>query len=661
MHKSARAGMMTTPARTESAGSPTERPAPPLVDVAARLERQWSSPPTLWGWLATVDHKRIGLRYLVTALVFLLLGGAEATLMRLQLIGPERRLLSPEAYNQIFTMHGMTMLLWYAAPVLSGFGNYLVPLFIGSRDMAFARLNAFSYWMFLCSGLLLYASVPFGQAPDAGWFAYVPLAARRYDAGLNMDFYPAAMLALSISTTVGAVNFIVTILKHRAPGMTLARMPLFLFSTGTTAALSVLALPALTVACVFLELDRRWGTHFFDVRAGGDPVLWQHLFWFFGHPWVYIVFLPATGMISMLLPVYARRPIVGHPFVAASTVLTGIVGMGVWVHHMFAVGMGQLAMSFFAAASMTISLFSTIQIFCWVATLWLGRPVRTASLLFAVAFITTFVVGGLSGVVTAMIPFDWQVHDTYFVVAHLHYVLIGANVFPVFAALYHWWPKMTGRLLDERLGKLSFWMMFVGFNAGFFPMHLSGLLGMRRRVYTYALSDGLGPLNLLTSLGSFLLAAGVLVTVVNCWRSWRAGARAGANPWNGDTLEWSIPSPPPSYGFLRIPAVRTLHPLWDDFDEYADPRDERLLLPGRQTLSTTALDAVPEGISSGTEDTVLPLLLALAVTAVFGLLLARLPWAACGGVAVCVALAAAWLWPRHPTAAPAPAAREAGA
>ena len=358
------------------------------------------------------------------------------------------------------------------------------------------------------------------------------------------------MTALTISTTVGAVNFIVTIFKHRAPGMTPARMPLFLYSTGTTSFSALLALPALTVACVFLELDRRWGTHFFEARQGGDPLLWQHLFWFFGHPWVYIVFLPATGMISMLLPVYARRPIVGHPLVAASTVLTGVVGMGVWVHHMFAVGMAQMAMSFFSAASMTISLFSTIQIFCWLATLWLGRPVRTASLLFALGFIATFVIGGLSGVVTAVIPFDWQVHDTYFVVAHLHYVLIGANVFPVFAALYYWWPKLTGRMLDERLGKLSFWMMFVGFNGGFFPMHLSGMLGMRRRVYTYLAEDGLSIFNLLTSLGSAVLALGILVSLLAFAKSFRRRPLALPNPWAADTLEWLTAVAPP---FLRLP------------------------------------------------------------------------------------------------------------
>ncbi|HVZ72115.1 MAG TPA: cytochrome c oxidase subunit I [Polyangia bacterium] len=615
--------------------------------LAARLDRLWSAPHTLFGWFGTVDHKRIGVRYLVTAVALLIVGGLEALLMRLQLIGPERRLLSPEAYNQLFTMHGMTMILWYAAPVLSGFGNYLVPLLMGSRDMAFPRLNAFSYWMYLCSGLLLYGSVLFGQAPDAGWFAYVPLAARRYDAGLNMDFYPAAILALTLSTTAGAINFLVTIAKHRAPGMSLGRMPLFLYSTGTTAVLSLLALPALTVACVFLELDRRWGTHFFTPDGGGAPLLWQHLFWFFGHPWVYIVFLPATGMVSMLLPVYARRPIVGYKLVAASTVLTGLVGLSVWVHHMFAVGMGGAAMSFFSAASMTISLFSTIQISCWVATLWSGKPVRTTSLWFALGFIATFVIGGLSGVVTAVIPFDWQVHDTYFVVAHLHYVLIGANVFPVFAGLYHWWPKLTGRLADEAAGKLGFWMMFVGFNLGFFPMHLSGLLGMRRRVYTYGADEGLATLNYISTLGALLLAAGTLVTIANLVWSWRRGRFAGPDPWGADTLEWSIPSPPPSYGFARIPTVTSRHPLWDEHDEYADPRRERELAEGRLTLSTSPIDAKPRAITAGEPESLAPLALAVAITAVFAALVGSGVVVALALVVVVAAIAAAWLWPRR--------------
>jgi cytochrome c oxidase subunit 1/cytochrome c oxidase subunit I+III len=623
----------------------TARDAAHEAELHEKLEHLWETPHTLWGALTTVDHKKIGIRYLYTSMVFLVLGGLEALMMRLQLIGPERSLLSPEAYNQFFTMHGMTMILWYAAPILSGFGNYLVPMFIGSRDMAFPRLNAFSYWMLLVSGIVLYASVAFGQSPDTGWFAYVPLSERHYGGGLNLDFYCVANLLLTISTTVGAINFIVTIFKHRAPGMTIARMPLFLYSTGTTSFLSVLALPALTAACVFLELDRQWGTHFFQSRYGGDPIVWQQLFWFFGHPWVYIVFLPATGMISMLLPVLSRRPIVGHPIVAAATVLTGLVGMGVWVHHMFAVGMGQLSMSFFSAASMTISVFSTIQIFAWIATLWLGKPVRTTALLFALGFIASFVVGGLSGVVTAIIPFDWQVHDTYFVVAHLHYVLIGANVFPVFAAFYYWLPKMTGRLLSERLGKWSFWIMFVGFQVGFFPMHLSGLVGMRRRVYTYAVGDGLGTLNLVTTLGAMVLGIGMLLSIINFFWSLKRGRPAGPNPWNADTLEWGMSSPPPSYGFAHLPTVQTLHPLWDEHDEFADPDDARVLAVGRRTVSTTIVDAEPEAISQGAEDTIVPLVTALVIGAFFSVMLAKLLWVGVALMALCAVVVAAWLWP----------------
>ena len=628
---------------------PTSEPSPERDEHSAelheRLEKLWETPHTLWGALTTVDHKKIGVRYLYTSMLFLIVGGVEALVMRLQLAGPERSLLSPEAYNQLFTMHGTTMILWYAAPVLSGFGNYLVPMFIGSRDMAFPRLNAFSYWMLLFSGLLLYASVPFGQAPDAGWFAYAPLTEPRYSGALNMDFYVVAQITLTISTTVGAINFIVTIFKHRAPGMTIARMPLFLYSTGTTSFLSVLALPALSAALVLLELDRRWGTHFYQTPYGGDPIVWQHLFWFWGHPWVYIVFLPATGMISMLLPVMARRPIVGYPIVAASTVMTGVVGMGVWVHHMFAVGMSQMSMSFFSAASMTISVFSTIQVFCWIATLYLGRPVRTTSLLFAIGFIASLVLGGLSGVVTAIIPFDWQVHDTYFVVAHLHYVLIGANVFPVFAAFYYWLPKMTGRMLDERLGKWSFWLMFIGFQIGFFPMHIAGLVGMRRRVYTYAAHDGLGTVNLVTTIGAFILGVGILVSIINFVLSLRRGRLAGKNPWNADTLEWSMESPPPSYAFMHIPTVKTLHPLWDDHDEFHDPDDARVLAVGRRTVSTTVIDAEPEGISQGEEDSIWPLLLALVITAFFAVMLGKL-WIV-GGLLVVVMMvfACIWLWP----------------
>ena len=643
-----------------SLASPAPSPRDPALaaerpdELHRRLEEIWKTPHTLWGTLTTVDHKKIGERYLVTAFLFLVTGGIEALALRLQLIGPDRGVLAPEAYDQMFTLHGVTMIFWYAAPILSGFGNYLIPLLLGSRDMAFPRLNAFSYWTFLLSGLFLYGSVAAGQAPDTGWFAYAPLTLRLYSPGRGMDYYALALIFLTISTTVGAVNFIVTIFRMRAPGMTFFRMPLLMYSTGTTSFLSLLALPALTAACIFLELERQWGFHFFDPRKGGDPILWQHLFWFFGHPWVYVIFLPATGMISMLLPVFGRRPIVGYPLVAWATVLTGLVGMGVWVHHMFAIGMSQMSMSFFSAASMTISVFSTIQIFAWIATLWKGRPVRTVSLLFALGFIASFVIGGLSGVVTAVIPFDWQVHDTYFVVGHLHYVLIGANVFPVFAAFYYWLPKMTGRLLDERLGRWSFWLMFVGFQVGFFPMHLSGLLGMRRRVYTYLVGDRLGTLNLVTSLGAFLLGIGVLVSVVNFFVSKRRGRMAGANPWGADTLEWSMASPPPSYAFRTLPTVATLHPLWDEHDEWDDPNGERILDNGRQTLATSAFDAARPTVAKMPEDSILPLVTALVITVFFCLVLARLIWPAVTAALLTLFLIAVWLWPK-PDRPPEPA------
>jgi cytochrome c oxidase subunit I len=610
-----------------------------------RLTYLWETPHTVWGALSTVDHKKVGLRYIVTAFAFLAIGGIEAMVMRIQLSGSELQVLHPEAYDQLFTMHGITMIFWYAAPILSGFANYLIPLMLGARDMALPRLNAFSYWVFLFSGLFVYASFVIGQAPNGGWFAYVPYTELKYSPAMGMDFYALSLIFLTISQTAGAINFLVTIFRLRAPGMSLNRMPLFMYSTGTISALSVLSLPALTAACLFLELDRNWGTHFFDVARGGSALLWQHLFWFFGHPWVYIIFLPATGMISMILPVFARRPIVGYVYVALATVLTGVVGMGVWVHHMFATGMTQMSMSFFSAASMTISIFSTIQVFAWIATLWHGRPVMKVALGYAMGFLALFVVGGLNGVVTAVIPFDWQLTDTYFVVAHLHYVLIGANVFPVFAALYYWFPKMTGRLLNEAAGWWSFWLMFIGFNVAFFPMHLTGLAGMPRRIYTYPSGLGWDSLNVTITIGGFILALGVLVSLVNVAVSLRRGRPAGPNPWKADTLEWSTASPPPPYGSVHIPTVVSRHPLWDEHEEERDPAGERILDQQRLTIATSWLDARPIALTKMPEDTVMPLLLSLALTAVFtAVLLKSVSWAGVFAV-VCLVLTAAWLWP----------------
>jgi cytochrome c oxidase subunit 1/cytochrome c oxidase subunit I+III len=614
--------------------------------IEERLTSLWETPKTVYGWFATVDHKELGIRYLVTAFGFMLIGGLEALLMRIQLSRSNLDVLSPEAYNQIFTMHGTTMIFWYASPILSGFAVYLIPLMIGARDMAFPRLNAFTYWTFLFSGVLLYIGPVLGQAPHAGWFAYAPYTLTRYSPSLGMDIYVLSLIFLTISTTGGAINFIVTILRLRAPGMAISRMPLFLYSTLTVSTVILFALPALTADCIFLELDRRWGTHFFHVAGGGSIFLWQQLFWFFGHPWVYVIFLPATGMLSLIIPTFSRRPIVGYPFVAIATVLTGVVGFGVWLHHMFTVGMSDIVMSFFSAGSMTISIFTTIQVFAWVATIWRGRPVATASMYFAVGSVVMLVIGGLSGVFTGVIPVDWQAHNTYFVVAHIHYVLIGSNLFPVFAGFYYWLPKMTGRMMNEKLGKLSFWVMFIGFNVGFFPMHILGLIGMPRRIYTYVPGLGFDSWNMVVTVGAFALGIGVLLSMINLIVSVQNGPLAGPNPWNADGLEWSTDSPPKPFGSVHIPLVATRHPLWDDFDEEEDPEDDRVLDAGRQTPSTTALDAVPIAISTIPEDSLTPLLSSLTLFGVFAFLAVQMIWAALGMLALTIVIFAVWMWPR---------------
>jgi cytochrome c oxidase subunit I len=620
-------------------------PSPALHD---RLLKIWETRPGLLGALGSVDHKTIGKRYLATALLFLLVGGAEAAIMRLQLAHGDTHLLSPEQYNQLFTMHGVTMIFWYAAPILSGFSNFLWPLLIGSRDMAFPRLNAFSYWTFLFSGLFVYSSFVVGQAPDGGWFAYVPLTTASYSPGLNLDFYAIGLVFLTLSTTVGAINFIVTVLKLRAPGMSLDRLPIYLWGTTTASFAALFSLPSLTVACVMLYLDRRAGTHFFDSASGGQPLLWQHLFWIFGHPWVYIVVLPAMGIVSQALPAFCRRPLVGYAFVAMATVSTGILGFGVWVHHMFATGIAPLPMSFFSAASLVITIPSAVAVFAWLATVWQGRPVMRTPLLFMAGFVMLFVIGGVSGVATAAAAFDQQLTDTYFVVAHLHYVLVGINVFGVTAGLYYWFPKMTGRMMSERLGRWNFWVMFLGFNLGFFPMHISGLLGMPRRVYTYPSALGWDGWNLVTTVGAYVFAAGVLLLFVNLLYSRVRGTPAGANPWDAPTLEWSVPSPPPAYNFAVIPTVRSRHPLWEAGragDDAGPLAAGPVLDEDKLTLETSALDAEVTDVLRMPEDSLLPLLLALAVTALcYGLLLRSVALAAAAGVLM-LGLTTTWLWP----------------
>ncbi len=615
-------------------------------EVEQRLTELWETPKSLYGWFATVDHKDLGIRYLVTAFIFLLIGGVEALLVRIQLARPNQTFLSPEMYDQLFSMHGITMIFWYASPILSGFSIYLVPLMAGARDIAFPRLNSFTYWSFVLSGILLYVGPFMGQAPHAGWFSYMPYTNILYSPSHGMDFYALSIIFLTISTTGAAINFIVTILRFRAPGMSISKMPLFLYSTLTISCAILFSMPALTLACVFMELERRWGMHFFGVGSGGDPFLWEQLFWFFGHPWVYVIFLPATGMISLIIPVFSRRPIVGYTYVALSTALTGVVGFSVWLHHMFTVGMSDLTMSFFSAGSMTVSLFTTITIFAWVATVWKGRPVATTAMYFALGSVALLVIGGLSGVVTGIIPVDWQIHNTYYVVAHIHYVLIGANVFPVFSGLYFWIPKMTGRMLNEKLGKWSFWVMFVGFNVGFFPMHIVGLMGMPRRVYTYPSGLGLGPMNQVMTYGAFLLGVGILLSIINLFYSLRRGPLAGNNPWNADGLEWAMQSPPPVYEVVRIPAVATRHPLWDDFDENADPDNERVLSQARLTLTSSLLDAVPLSAAVMPDESLAPMLLAVALFAFFLCLVFQMMWLCLAGLIATFLLGCYWLWPR---------------
>ena len=463
------------------------------------LHEIWKDAPGIPGFFSTVDHKRIGLRYIYTSFAFFFVAGLTALVMRAQLTAPNSHVVSPSTYNSLFTMHGTTMIFLFNTPVLAGFANYLLPLQLGARDMAFPRLNAFSYWIFLLSGVFIYASYLIGKPPDGGWFGYTPLTGGTYSGGVNLDFWGLGVVFVGISTTVGAVNFIVTIFKLRAPGMTVNRMPMFVWSILSMAFMVIFAVPAVTVATGLLELDRLFGTKFFVPHLGGSVLLYQHLFWFWGHPEVYILFVPATGMISMIIPTFSRRPLAGYVWVAASLIAIAFISFGVWVHHMFATGMPVQAMAFFSAVSLIIVLPSGVQFFAWIGTMWKGRVRFTTPMLFALGFLLIFLLGGITGAMVAVLPFDWQVTDTYFVVAHFHYVLNGAVVFPIFGALYHWLPKVTGRLLSERLGKLSFWTMFVGFNVAFFPMHVLGLLGMPRRIYTYDRGLGWDGLNLVVT------------------------------------------------------------------------------------------------------------------------------------------------------------------
>ncbi|MCC6175101.1 MAG: cytochrome c oxidase subunit I [Chloroflexi bacterium] len=553
--------MATILTRPPTPASPVQ--APPSV----------TTPPSYRGlvsWLTTVDHKRIGIMYGATAFFFLLLGGSEAMMIRMQLATPNGTFITPDAYNQLFTMHGTTMIFLFAMPMSVAFFNFIVPLQIGARDVAFPRLNAFSYWAFLFGGLLVNSSYFFQGMPDGGWFGYAPLTTNQYSPGLRIDFWLLSLQILGVASMAGAFNFMVTIINMRAPGMSLMRMPVFTWNTLITSFLIVFAFPSITVGLILLMFDRFFGTNFYYVPNGGDPLLWQHLFWIFGHPEVYILILPAMGIVSETLPIFSRKPIFGYPFVIYATVAIGFISFGVWAHHMFTVGLGPIANSFFAASTMLIAVPTGVKIFNWLGTMWGGSIRFTTSMLFSIAFVSMFTIGGLSGVMHAVVPVDMHHQDSYFVVAHFHYVLFGGTVLAFFAGLYYWWPKITGRLLNERLGHWNFWLILIGFNLTFGPMHFLGVDGMPRRTYTYSPSQGwsgwfgydwLG-WNMVATVGAAIIGIGIIAFLYNVFQSLTRPKDAGNDPWDAATLEWSMPSPPPVYNFLYVPTVRSRDVLW---------------------------------------------------------------------------------------------------
>jgi cytochrome c oxidase subunit I+III len=623
-------------------------------DRQRAFEAVWNDPGGVIGYVRTVQNIPIAHRYMVTAFAFFLLGGVQALILRLQLATADGRVLDAARYNQLFTMHGTTMMFLFVIPFIEAIANYLLPLLLGTRDLPFPRLTALSYWTYFFGGLFLYASFFVGAVPDGGWFAYVPLTGARYSPGLAMDFWDIGLSVAEVAALGAAAELIVGILRMRAPGMRLDRLPLFAWTMLVTAVMIIFAFTPLIVGTAMLELDRKGLTRFFDPEAGGKPLLWQHLFWVFGHPEVYIMFVPAVGVVSHVVQTFARRPIVGYPLMVLAVVATGVLSFGLWVHHMFTTGLSPVAMGFFTAASLMIAVPSGVQVFGWIATLWTGRPVWNAALLFVMGFLAIFVLGGLTGVMLAVVPFNWQAHDSYFVVGHFHYVLIGGVVFPLFGGLYYWLPKMTGRLLSERLGRWNFWTMFVFFNVTFFPMHVTGLLGMPRRVATYPPGLGWEPYNFVTTLGAFGFAAGVLLFVVNVVWSMRAGIPAGPNPWQADSLEWSESSPPAEAQFARIPVVDSRHPLWQQASlEPSEPEMRRLLAPldtapttWRGGLVVSALEGRPLALVHMPGPTLAPFALSVGFTLLFTAALIDSVAFTVAGAGVSALALTAWFWPR---------------
>ncbi|MGH7636486.1 MAG: cytochrome c oxidase subunit I, partial [Gemmatimonadaceae bacterium] len=618
----------------------------------------WDQPRGFFGVFQTIDNIPIAVRYMATSFVFFIAGGILALMMRLQLARPNNQFLDAETYNQFFTMHGTTMMFLFVIPFLEAFANYVIPLLTGTRDLPFPRLTALSYWTYVFGGIFLYSSFFFGLAPDGGWFAYVPLNLKEYSPGLNMDFWDIGLSVAEVAAIGAAAEMIVGILRMRAPGMSLNRLPLFCWSLLIMSVMIVFAFTPLIVGTAMLELDRKELTRFFDARFGGDPLLWQHIFWVFGHPEVYIMFLPAVGILSHVVQTFARRPVTSYTLMVTALIATAFIGFGLWVHHMYATGLSPVGLGVFAAASMLVAIPTGVQVFGWITTLWAGKPVWRTPLLFAVGGLAIFIIGGVTGVMVASVPFDWQAHDTYFIVAHLHYVLIGGVIFPIFAGLYYWMPKFSGRMLSEKLGYWNFGIMFVGFNVAFFPMHISGLRGMPRRVYTYGTGLELDVLNLVSTIGAFLFAAGAVLFVVNFVRSMRVGREAGPDPWHGDTLEWSESSPPQNAQFGRIPVVRSRHPMWDqstllpvEGDDTEVVRAARQLdyAPSkwRGSLVVGSLDGRALAIAHLPRRSWWPFVMSLGFTTLFVSALLEIGWIAWTGIAVTLASIVGWFWPQH--------------
>ncbi|MCD2324300.1 cbb3-type cytochrome c oxidase subunit I [Sphingomonas sp. IC-56] len=617
---------------------------PHSPEQAEQLAETWRDSPGLWGFLTTVDHKRIAARYILTVVAMLFLAGLLALDMRLQLSAPDMQRMGPQLYNESFSLHGSTMLFLVSVPVMEAMAIWLVPLMLGQRALAFPRLAAFSYWLYLGGVMMLWVPHALGITPDLGWFEYPPLSGPAYSPGHRADIWAQMITFTEVAALSASVNIVATVLKMRPPGMTLSRVPLFVWAMMVGSLMTVFALPAVMLVTSMLIADRMVATQFFTAAVGGDSVLFQHLFWWFGHPEVYIIFLPATGFVSMIVETFCRRTIFGHVAMVLSMLGIAALAFGLWVHHMFAVGLPRLGNDFYTAASMAVALPAGIQIFCWIATMWTGRPRFDTPLLWVIGFVATFVIGGLSGIMTASAPLDQQLTDTYFIVAHFHYVLVGGAMFPLLGAFSYWYPKATGRMLSEFWGKVSFWLIVGGFNLGFFPMHILGLQGMPRRIYTYGEGMGWGALNMVATIGSAIAVAGGLVFVANALVSFYRGKRAGADPWGGSTLEWAVPSPPPQHNFDYTPVVDSLTPMWTRKDGLHALTG--LVTDRRQVLVTSVIDAEPEYRQKSPDPSIAPLLAAIAVTILFiGSIFT--PWALVwGAVPVAIALTC-WFWPQR--------------